>query len=103
MLINLAHGLGEESTTLCLSLAACAFASKKVKKEGDKDGEEKKADVKMEIDDAPVQQVDSQLVKVILNDLDRLIDNYLIGTNRKSIRNSAFYLIKGIYATNIVS
>jgi hypothetical protein len=32
MLINLAHGLGEESTTLCLSLAACAFSHNKLKK-----------------------------------------------------------------------
>ena len=41
----------------------------------------------MEVDET--QKVDAQLVKVVLHDLDRLIDSYLIGTNRKSIRNSA--------------
>jgi hypothetical protein len=61
MLINLAHGLGEESTTLCLSLAACAFTTKKNKKDkndadkgdkGDKESDkDKKETEKMEIDE----------------------------------------------------
>ena len=48
-------------------------------------------------------QTDESLVRVILKDLERLIDVYLIGTNKKGIRSATVYLIKGIYDTNIVN
>ena len=50
-----------------------------------------------------VSEVDEAIVKVVVKDLDRLIDLYLIGTNRKTIRNEALFFFKGIYETNLVN
>ena len=77
MLVNLAHSLCEESAALCLSLAAMSFGK--------------------------TEEIDENLVKVLVKDLDRLIDLYLIGTNRKTIRNEALFFFKGIYETNMVN
>lgn len=95
MLINLSKSLGDESITLCLSLAAMAFSA------GPKKNDHEKPSENTEM--INTCHIDKTLVKVILKDLDRLIDIYLIGTNRKGIRSATVLLIKGIYETNIVS